>query len=155
VGMQGELYLGGGGVTRGYWQDTAATARRFIPNPFAPGRLYATGDRARFVASGELEFRGRTDGQVKLRGLRIETGEIEHALDAHPSVRESAVVLRPIAAVTEDKAALWRWRLAQLSVPEAEFLYRFESGEEETRRKTMWRSTPDFNLYLHLQQPGF
>lgn len=155
VGMRGELFLGGAGVARGYWKAPEATARQFLANPFGPGRLYATGDCARFRASGELEYLGRDDGQVKLRGFRIETAEIERALEKHPALREAAVVLRSVAAVPEEEAALWQWRLDQLSPAEAEFLLRFESGDSTLRRQTMWRNTPEFNLYLQIQEPAF
>jgi len=155
VGMQGELFLGGAGVARGYWRNSDATARRFLDNPFGPGRLYATGDFARFRSNGELEYRGRADGQIKLRGFRIETAEIERALEQHPSVREAVVVLRPAPALAEAEAALWQWRLEQLSPPEADFLLKFEAGDDTIRRQTMWRNTSDFNLYLQIQAPDF
>jgi acyl carrier protein len=97
VGARGELFIGGAGVGRGYWRRPGLTAERFVPDPFGPdpgGRLYRTGDLARWRATGELEFLGRLDAQVKLRGQRIEPGEIEHALSTHPHIRETAVVLR-------------------------------------------------------------
>ncbi|MFB1481089.1 non-ribosomal peptide synthase/polyketide synthase, partial [Corallococcus sp. RDP092CA] len=96
-GAPGELFIGGEGVGRGYPSLPAATAERFVPDAFsgAPGaRLYRTGDRARWRADGTLDFLGRVDTQVKLRGFRIEPGEIEAALHAHPSVREALVVVR-------------------------------------------------------------
>ncbi len=96
-GVAGELYLGGRAVGRGYLDRPDATAERFLPDPFAeePGaRLYRSGDRARMHAGGIVEHLGRTDDQVKLRGFRIEPGEIEAALGAHPAVREAAVALR-------------------------------------------------------------
>ncbi len=101
VGVEGDLYVAGASLARGYLDQPALTAARFIPNPFAtqPGaRMYATGDRARFHADGRLEYRGRADQQVKLRGFRVELGEIEHVLAALPGVRESAVVLHPAPA---------------------------------------------------------
>ncbi|MES1245675.1 MAG: non-ribosomal peptide synthase/polyketide synthase, partial [Acidobacteriota bacterium] len=93
-GSAGELCLGGAGVTRGYLEQPAKTAERFIPHPFASAagaRLYRTGDLVRFRRDGRLEFLGRIDSQVKIRGLRIEPGEVEEALREHPGVREAVV----------------------------------------------------------------
>ncbi|WP_437966992.1 amino acid adenylation domain-containing protein [Sorangium sp. So ce260] len=97
VGVPGELYLGGAGVTRGYHARPELTAERFLPDPFggAPGgRLYRTGDRVRLRADGAIEFLGRTDHQIKLRGHRVELGEIEARLREQPEVREAVVVAR-------------------------------------------------------------
>jgi hypothetical protein len=94
VGTEGELWIGGAGVTRGYWQQHELTAERFIDNPFAPGRLYRTGDLVRLRADGTVDFLGRADHQVKIRGYRIELGEIETALDAQPGVTQSVVIAR-------------------------------------------------------------
>jgi acyl-coenzyme A synthetase/AMP-(fatty) acid ligase/acyl carrier protein len=92
VGIPGELWLGGAGVTEGYLEQPALTAQRFSSH--AGGRVYRTGDRVRRLADGAIEFLGRTDDQVKVRGYRVELGEIEHALRAHPGVETGVVVLR-------------------------------------------------------------
>jgi long-subunit acyl-CoA synthetase (AMP-forming) len=101
VGVPGQIYVGGEGLSRGYLDDPELTAERFTPNPFAsePGaRLYQTGDLARYLPDGRIEYLGRVDEQVKIRGLRVELGEIEHVLGRHPSVRESVVVVREDAS---------------------------------------------------------
>lgn len=97
AGVVGEICIGGAGVAMGYVSHPAQTAERFIPHPFAaaPGeRLYRSGDLGRHLADGRIEFLGRRDHQVKLRGFRVELGEIEAALAEHPGVREAAVTLR-------------------------------------------------------------
>jgi amino acid adenylation domain-containing protein len=97
VGAHGELYIGGAGLAHGYLNRPDLTAEKFIPHPFAVeagARLYRTGDVARVLPDGNIDFLGRVDQQVKLRGFRIETGEVETALNEHPSIRESVVIAR-------------------------------------------------------------
>jgi amino acid adenylation domain-containing protein/FkbM family methyltransferase len=97
VGIPGELHIGGSGLTRGYLDRPELTTEKFIPNPFSnePGaRLYKTGDLARYLPDGNIEFLGRADHQVKIRGFRVELGEIEAVLGQHPDVRDVTVLAR-------------------------------------------------------------
>ena len=116
IGVPGELFIGGAGVTRGYWQREELTAERFPPDPFgpeiglsgpAPQRMYRTGDLVRWRVDGRLDFLGRSDHQVKIRGQRIELGEIEAALAAQPGITGAVVVARDqrlLAYVTAEAA---------------------------------------------------
>ncbi|WP_422736337.1 amino acid adenylation domain-containing protein [Micromonospora sp. WMMD729] len=98
TGVVGELYIGGVGLARGYHRRPALTAEMFVPDPGGSGRLYRTGDLARRLPDGEFDFVGRRDGQVKIRGNRVELGEIEQTLLAHQGVREAAVTVRQLAS---------------------------------------------------------
>jgi amino acid adenylation domain-containing protein len=97
IGVSGELFIAGVQVGAGYYRRDELTAERYLPDPFSAepsARMYRTGDRARWLADGTIEYLGRLDFQIKLRGFRIEVGEIEQVLASHPAVRECAVVLR-------------------------------------------------------------
>ena len=94
IGVPGELHIGGAGLARGYLNRSELTQEKFINNPFGQGRLYKTGDLARYLEDGTIEYLGRIDYQVKVRGFRIELGEIETALTHLPQIKEAAVVTR-------------------------------------------------------------
>ncbi|WP_400193668.1 amino acid adenylation domain-containing protein [Hymenobacter sp. B81] len=101
-GVAGELWLGGPGLARGYWQDEARTARQFVANPFGHGRLYRSGDVACWREDGQLEFLGRLDDQVKIRGFRVEPAEIGNVIKRHPLVTDAVVTVH--VAESGDKA---------------------------------------------------
>ncbi|MBD2494910.1 non-ribosomal peptide synthetase [Nostoc sp. FACHB-280] len=103
VGVAGELCIGGLGLARGYFQRPDLTAEKFIPNPFSEtaARLYKTGDLARYLPNGDIEYLGRIDHQVKIRGFRIELGEIAAVISQHPAVRETVVTVHGSAADTQ------------------------------------------------------
>jgi aryl carrier-like protein len=94
LGVPGQLHIGGEGVARGYYKRAPLTAEKFLPNPFAAGRLYRTGDWARWLPGGALQILGRIDHQIKLRGFRIELGEIESVLMQKAKLSAVAVILR-------------------------------------------------------------
>jgi acyl carrier protein len=137
LGAIGELYIGGAGVARGYIGRPDLTAERFLPNPFGPGRLYRTGDLARWRSDGELDWLGRLDQQIKLRGYRIEPAEIEAVLCQHPQVSQAVVsahevtpgetrlvahlVTHGAGPSTADLRAFVRERLPEYMVPTSYF----------------------------------
>ncbi|MGB9119425.1 MAG: amino acid adenylation domain-containing protein [Candidatus Angelobacter sp.] len=136
IGVAGDLYLSGDGLARGYLNRGDLTAGRFIPNPFSvrPGeRMYRTGDSARYLQDGELEFLGRADQQVKLRGFRIELGEIENALIRSPEVSEAAVIMR------EDKPG--DKRLVAYIIPAPG-----KPIDAEALRRQLQQTLPDFMI---------
>ncbi len=107
IGVAGELHIGGEGLALGYLNNPELTAEKFIDNPYAPGKLYKTGDLARWLPDGTIAYLGRTDDQVKIRGFRVELGEIENALTALPGVTSAVAVVvgeRLVAYYTSDAA---------------------------------------------------
>lgn len=137
-GETGELYIGGAGVGRGYWNRPALTKERFLPDPFAgaPGaRMYKSGDLARLRPDGIMEYLGRTDDQVKIRGYRIELGEIEAAIAALPSVRSCAVAAR------EDEAG--KKRLVAYLVAHGDLVSNGQVAGTEALRAALKATLPD------------
>lgn len=136
IGVPGELYVGGDGLAQGYLNRPELTADKFIPNPFSDkstSRLYKTGDLARYLPSGEIEYIGRIDYQVKVRGFRIEIGEIEAQLTQHPTVKEVVVV------VTEDVPG--DKRLVAYVVSEQELVF-----NESKLRNFLKHNLPDYMI---------
>ncbi|KIC45501.1 peptide synthetase [Ruegeria sp. ANG-S4] len=137
IGVAGELYIGGAGVTRGYWQREDLTAERFVPDPFSdtPGaRLYRTGDLVRWRTDGRLDFLGRADHQIKLRGYRIELGEIESLIDAQSGVRQSVVIAR------EDTPGL---------VQLAAYMTADQPVDDKVLRQTLSAQLPEYMVPTH------
>ncbi|HEX4965502.1 MAG TPA: amino acid adenylation domain-containing protein [Thermoanaerobaculia bacterium] len=124
IGVPGEIAVGGAGVAPGYLGRPELTAQRFVPDPFGPpgARLYRSGDLARRLPDGDLEYLGRIDHQVKIRGHRIELGEIEAALARHPAVREAVVEPRPGPA---GEPRLVTWMVAGADAPSLQDLRAF------------------------------
>ncbi|AFW95760.1 non-ribosomal peptide synthase [Anabaena sp. 90] len=142
IGVVGEMYVGGAGVTRGYFNRPQLTAERMIPNPFnnsKPERLYKTGDLARFLDNGEIEYIGRNDHQVKVRGFRIELGEIEAVIKHHPEVRDALVIVREEA---EEDVRIEAYIVPKNQIFDSETLIREQTEE--------WQYT--FNDTYHLTE---
>jgi hypothetical protein len=164
-GEEGEIFLAGLGLARGYLGRPGLTAGRFLPDPFAaePGsRLYRTGDLARRLPDGEIEFLGRADGQVKVRGWRIELGEIEAALRLHPAVGEAAVVAIDrgprSAAAPEPRALAAALRSLDPSTAER-LLAEVETAPAAARprdgRRVLARRSPAYELTLAMTDDRF
>ena len=133
IGVVGEVYIGGAGLARGYWGRPELTAERFLPNPFGKsGRLYQTGDLMRRRADGQLVYVARADHQVKVRGYRVEPGEIDGALGAHPGVREAVTVGR-----SEENGEM---RLIAYVVPSAEM------PSVQSLREHLRQSLPEYMI---------
>ncbi|HEY0604990.1 MAG TPA: non-ribosomal peptide synthase/polyketide synthase, partial [Herpetosiphonaceae bacterium] len=153
IGVPGELYLGGSLLARGYLNRPDVTAERFVPDPFSGGfhgaggaRLYRTGDRARYLADGNIEFLGRLDDQVKLRGFRIELGEIEAVLRQHPAVHEAVVVVRedqPSAGGQADQRLV------------AYVIHETVGQDQSTDEPVVAASPPDLRAYLQAKLPDY
>ncbi|NCX96970.1 MAG: gramicidin biosynthesis protein, partial [Chitinophagia bacterium] len=115
IGAIGELYIGGMGVARGYLNQDKLTQERFIPNPFAEGRIYKTGDLVRYLPDGNIEYIGRNDFQVKIRGFRVELGEIENTIAQFPGIVQCSVQY-----FTEPKGILAAYLVTQEDVDESQ-----------------------------------
>ena len=157
IGVPGEMYVGGAGVARGYLNRPELSSERFVPDRFSSdenARLYKTGDLARFLANGDVEYLGRIDHQVKIRGFRIELGEIEAVLAGHPAVRHSVVIAREDepgnkqlvaylvpdkqTQVAEEQAPTEEWQEQQVS--------QWETTFDETYSQTASQDDPAFNI---------
>ena len=145
VGVTGEIFIGGAGVGRGYHNRPELTKARFINNPFGAGQLYKTGDLARWLPDGNIEFLGRLDYQVKLRGFRIELGEIEAVLHQHPAVREAVVTMQADQAGKEHLIAYVTARQLDEQIA-TEHMAQWQSLYEETYRQPPAQPDLTFNI---------
>jgi amino acid adenylation domain-containing protein len=145
IGVSGELYIGGASLARCYHNRPELTDEKFIPNSFGLGKLYKTGDLARWLPDGNIEFLGRIDQQVKLRGFRIELGEIEAVLSQHPDVHEAVVVVREEQANNQQLVAYLVADGAD-AVVQSEHLTTWQSLYESSYSQPAVQEEPDLNL---------
>ncbi|MGH6820721.1 MAG: methyltransferase, partial [Methylocella sp.] len=151
LGTPGELCLAGHGLARGYLHRPDLTAERFLDNPFGPGRLYKTGDLARYRPDGAIEYLGRLDHQVKIRGFRIELAEIERTLEQHPAIEQVAVLAIPdkrgdkqlVAYLVADSKTVEK--LAEQADTQ-EHVAIWQTVYEETYREPAVLEDPTFNI---------
>src|SRR5689334_1018121 len=141
IGVPGEIHVGGEGLAMGYLGRPELTAERFVPDPFGPpgARLYRSGDLARYLPDGDVEYLGRIDHQVKIRGFRIELGEIETALTSQPEIREAVVLAR------EDKPGdkrLVAYLVAERELPASELRERLKAKLPEYMVPTAFVTLP-------------
>jgi amino acid adenylation domain-containing protein len=142
IGVAGELYVGGAGLAWGYLNRPALTAERFVPDPLGDtpgGRLYRSGDLARALPNGDIEYLGRIDQQIKLRGFRIELGEIEAALKQHPAVREAVTIVREMPA----------------AAPEARQIVAYVVGEERRQNHSKELNSSALRRFLEPRLPEY
>jgi amino acid adenylation domain-containing protein len=166
IGVAGELYIGGAGLARGYHRQPARTADKFIPNPFGrePGlRLYRTGDRVRRMADGNVEFLGRYDDQIKIRGFRVEPAEIECWMKRHPAVKGARVLWESsdqpdwptlMGSLTDEEQDRVLKEVEAVTAVEAQWVYDLET-DAEARRKTVIQRRSEFDCYLKINKEEF
>ncbi|OYE03038.1 non-ribosomal peptide synthetase [Nostoc sp. 'Peltigera membranacea cyanobiont' 232] len=151
IGVPGELYIGGDGLARGYLNRPDLTDEKFIPNPWSNqlgSRLYKTGDKARYLSDGNIEFLGRIDNQVKIRGFRIELGEIEAALLQHPKVRDAVVIVRED---TYGDKRLVAYIVSQPQISTAPAIPGDSYAEHNSQWQTLYEKTDSQTLTHHNQ----
>jgi amino acid adenylation domain-containing protein len=157
IGISGELYISGDGLARGYVNRPDLTAERFIPNPFSNkkgARLYKTGDLVRYRSDGNLEFLGRSDDQIKIRGFRLELGEIESVLNQHPAVLQTVAVEREDAAGEKRLVAYITLNAEAKEQPESiqpvqlqdEQVLQWQMLYDETYKQPAAEADPTFNI---------